>query len=70
MYSTPAATTRNLLIELPFSVLITILCFLIVLSGYDLWYRRQTLGPLDVGPPPSTVRLDRAILVGKNQGLS
>jgi hypothetical protein len=48
--------------------LISVLCLLIVLSGYTFRYGHRIRDPLDVGSPPPTVRLDRAVVVGKNQG--
>lgn len=55
------------LIEPLSSGTISVLCLLIVLSGYAFWYRHGIHDPLDAGPSQPTVRLDRAIVVGKNQ---
>jgi hypothetical protein len=47
---------------------ISLLCLLIVLSGYTFWFGRRPHYSLDDGPSLPTVRLDRATLVGKHQG--
>jgi hypothetical protein len=56
------------LIEPLLSGSISILCVLIVLSGYAFWYGRRIHDSLGAGPRPPTVRLDRAIVVGKTKG--
>lgn len=46
----------------------SLLCLLILLGGYTFWFGRGTHNYIDDAPSLPEVRLDRATVVGKNQG--
>lgn len=58
----------NSLIKPLLSGSISVLCLLIVLCGCGFLYCHGIHESLDAGPLPPMVRLDRAIVVGRNQG--